>query len=89
MHNAQLSGFVDAVIYVYTLMIIVYIVMLMLPLPYNRVVVTVREFLEQTVSPFLRLFRRFIPPIGPVDLSPMIAIISLFVLRGLLASAGI
>ena len=75
-HNAQLTNFVTALMWVYTIMIFGYIIV-MLPLPYNRPIVAVRNFLEQTVSPYLALFRRFIPPFGPLDLSPMVALLVL------------
>jgi YggT family protein len=79
-----LANFIAALGYVYTLMIIAYIVMSMLPLPYNRTLVTIRDFLDQTVSPFLNIFRRFIPPLGPIDISPMVAIIALNVVTRVL-----
>jgi YggT family protein len=79
-----LANFIAALGYVYTLMIIAYIVMSMLPLPYNRTLITIRDFLDQTVSPFLNVFRRFIPPLGPIDISPMIAIIALNVVTKVL-----
>jgi uncharacterized protein YggT (Ycf19 family) len=79
-----LANFIAALGYVYTLMIIAYIVMAMLPLPYNRTLITIRDFLDQTVSPFLNIFRRFIPPLGPIDISPMIAIIALNVVTKVL-----
>ncbi len=41
------------------------------------------EFLRQVCEPYLRFFRRFIPPLGPLDLSPMVAIIVLYVVGGL------
>jgi len=69
-----LARFIDALEYIYVLMIIAYIVLGMLPLPYSRPLAAVRDFLDQTVSPYLNLFRRFIPPLGPIDISPMIAI---------------
>ena len=31
-----------------------------------------KRFLYDVCDPYLRLFRRFIPPLGPLDLSPMI-----------------
>ena len=33
-----------------------------------------RGFLHDVCEPYLRLFRRFIPPLGPLDLSPMVGI---------------
>ena len=35
------------------------------------------------LEPYLRLFRRFIPPLGPIDLSPIIAVFTLFILERL------
>ena len=37
-------------------------------------------------EPYLRFFRRFIPPLGPLDLSPMVAIIVLYVVGGIVVS---
>lgn len=41
---------------------------------------TVR-LVAQIVEPYLRPFRKFIPPMGMMDFSPMVAIISLIVIR--------
>ena len=38
-------------------------------------------------EPYLRIFRRFIPPIGMFDFSPMIAIIVLYIVRTLVVNA--
>jgi YggT family protein len=90
MQRAQLSSFVDALVYVYVGMIIAYIVLQMLPLPYNRWIVRIRDFLDQTVRPYLNVFRRFIPPLGAIDISPMIAVLVIVVGRQILFNvAGI
>jgi YggT family protein len=47
----------------------------------------VLEFLRDVSEPYLRVFRRFIPTLGMVDLSPMIAIIVLFFVGRILYSA--
>jgi len=44
-------------------------------------------FLRDVSEPYLRIFRRFIPPIGPLDLSPMIALFVLYIVGGIVASA--
>ncbi|RXT15497.1 YggT family protein [Ammoniphilus sp. CFH 90114] len=46
------------------------------------------EFLYNITEPYLAVFRRFIPPLGMIDLSPIVAFfvyswISDFLLRGL------
>jgi YggT family protein len=40
--------------------------------------------LDQIITPIITPFRRFIPPIGGIDLSPMIAILTLQFLGRLL-----
>jgi YggT family protein len=45
----------------------------------------VGQIIGKIVEPYLQIFRRFIPPIGMIDLSPIVAIIALrFVQIGLL-----
>jgi uncharacterized protein YggT (Ycf19 family) len=78
---------VDALALVYIIMIFAYIVLGLLPIPYNPWVARVREFLDQTVSPYLNLFRRFIPPVGMFDLSPMVGLIVIYIVRRVLVQA--
>jgi len=46
----------------------------------------VEAFLSPITDPYLNLFRSFIPPIGGLDLSPVLAILVLQVVAGLFAS---
>ena len=39
------------------------------------------EFLEAICEPYLKLFRKFIPPIGMLDISPVVALIVLSVIQ--------
>jgi YggT family protein len=80
----------DALMFVIWGLTIAYIIMNMLPIPYSRASAAIREFLDQTVGVVLRQVRRFVPPLGPLDLSPMIALFGTYllwngVLRPLLA----
>jgi YggT family protein len=82
----------DALVLVGGAMVLAYIVMSMLPIPYSRTSSAIRNFLDQTVGPVLAFFRRFIPPLGPIDLSPMILLLGMSliwraVLRPILAGA--
>jgi YggT family protein len=56
-------------------------------MPYNRVLRAILNFVKETTDPYLNLFRRVLPPLGggglALDLSPMIGVILLFVLRAL------
>jgi uncharacterized protein YggT (Ycf19 family) len=70
-------SFLRALYYVYTILILLYILMSWVQLPYNVWIGRVRTFLHDTVEPYLGLFRRMIPPIGGLDLSPLVALIVL------------
>jgi len=87
--RTEIADYLSTVIYVYTLLIIVYIVVQLLfaagirP-PYSRAFDQVLGFLRDVCEPFLRLFRRFLPSFGGLDLSPMLAIISLYVINAVI-----
>jgi YggT family protein len=80
--RTQIADFVSTLIYVYTLLIILHIVIQLLfsaglrP-PYSRLTDTVLGFLRDVCEPFLRVFRRVIPSVGGIDFSPLLAILSL------------
>lgn len=80
--RTEFADFLSTVIYVYTLLIIVYIVTNLLfsvglrP-PYSRTLDAVLGFLRDVCEPFLRIFRRVIPPMGGFDFSPILAIFTL------------
>ncbi len=87
-----IGSYVWAVFEVYIVLILLYILANLLfsfglrP-SYSRTVETVLNFLRDVSEPYLRLFRRFIPPIGMFDLSPMIGIIVLYIVGTLIKSA--
>jgi YggT family protein len=72
-----LISFVTALYYVYTILILLYILLSWLQLPYNVWIGRVRTFLHDTVEPYLGIFRRLIPPIGMLDISPIVALVVL------------
>ncbi len=84
--GSSLANFVRVFIWVYTLLLFAYILSSWVRLPYSPWLNRVQRFLYDVCDPYLRLFRRFLPPLGPLDLSPMVAIIVLFILSGVLTS---
>lgn len=54
--------------------------------PTSSVVQTLNEILHQMTEPVLGPLRRVIPPLGMFDLTPMIALILLMVIRNILIS---
>jgi YggT family protein len=77
----SVQAFVDVFIAVYILLLFAYILTSWIHLPYSPWLNRVQRFLYDVCDPYLRLFRRFIPPIGPLDLSPMVGVIVLIVLK--------
>lgn len=81
--RTSIADFVDSLVWVYTILIIAYILSQLFfglargSMAYSSVTRPVLDFLEQTVKPYLDLFRRFIPQFGGFDLSPVVAIIVL------------
>lgn len=80
----QVQDFVNVFIGVYILVILVYIITSWIRLPYSPWLNRIQRFLYDVCDPYLRLFRRVVPPLGPLDLSPMLAVIVLVVLREVL-----
>jgi uncharacterized protein YggT (Ycf19 family) len=84
--GSSLASFVVVFIWVYTLLLFAYILTSWVRLPYSPWLNRVQRFLYDVCDPYLRIFRRFLPPLGPLDLSPMVAIIVLFVISNVLSS---
>jgi YggT family protein len=82
----QVQTFVQVFTTVYTLVIFGYIITSWLRLPYSPWLNRIQRFLYDVSEPYLRLFRRLLPPMGPLDLSPMIGIIVLWLLSTLVIS---
>jgi YggT family protein len=79
----QVQSFLNVFISVYILVILVYIIMSWIRLPYSPWLNRLQRFLYDVCDPYLRLFRRIIPPLGPLDLSPMLAVIALLLVQQL------
>jgi len=80
---SSIAQFVDVFISVYILLIFAYIITSWVRLPYSPWLNRIQRFLYDVCEPYLRLFRRILPPFGPLDLSPIIAIFSLIFLERL------
>jgi len=72
---------------VYTLVLFAYIITSWLRLPYSPTLNRIQRFLYDVSEPYLRLFRRVLPSMGPLDLSPWVATIVLWVLAKALIQA--
>ena len=61
----------------YQVLIIIWCILSWLPMPREGVLSDIVGALDSIVSPYINLFRRFIPPLGGIDFSPIVAIIVL------------
>jgi uncharacterized protein YggT (Ycf19 family) len=80
----DIAGYVSTLVWVYSLLILVYILSTLFfsfggRIPYSRWSSALIGFLHDVSEPYLRIFRRFIPPIGPLDISPILALLVLSV----------
>jgi YggT family protein len=87
----DVADYVGALFLVYIILILIRVLLSWIPrMPYNPTLRSVLDFITETTDPYLNLFRRVIPPIGGggfgLDLSPMIGLIVLFILRAIAVS---
>lgn len=88
----DIGNYVDALFLVYIAIIFLYLLLNMmfslgLRPPYSRVLGAIMTFLRDVSEPYLRLFRRFIPPVGMMDLSPIAGFFVLYALRVVIVGA--
>jgi uncharacterized protein YggT (Ycf19 family) len=74
---SSITAFLDVFTYVYILTILLYILTSWLRLPYSPTLNRIQRFLYDVCEPYLRIFRRFLPSFGGLDLSPIVAVIAL------------
>src|SRR5262249_32364436 len=73
------NRFIDDFIWVYILLIFIYVLSSWIRLPYSPWLRRGQDFLRDVCEPYLRLFRRILPSFGPLDLSPVVAVIALVI----------
>jgi YggT family protein len=76
---SSVQQFLHVFVYLYIFLILAYVITSWIRLPYSPWLNRIQRFLYDVCDPYLRLFRRILPPLGPLDLSPMIAVIALVV----------
>ena len=87
----EIADFLDALLLVYLICIIGWIVVsfvfsLGARVPYSRASNAVLDFLRDVTEPYLRIFRPLPLRIGPLDLTPIVAILVLQFVGGLLVA---
>lgn len=87
----DVSNYIGALFEVYIILILLYVLInLVLGFgarpPYSRAFDVLMTFLRDVSEPLLRVFRRVLPSMAGVDLSPMAAIFSLYILDRVITS---
>jgi YggT family protein len=88
----EIADYVDALFLVYMILIFARILLSWIPrIPYNPVLSAIVNFIHQVTDPYLRIFRRVIPPLGgggfALDLTPIIGIFVLIIVRSIVVGA--
>jgi YggT family protein len=91
----DIATYVGALFTVYFILIITRIVLSWIqqfrPIPYNLTLRAVIGFIEESVDPYLNVFRRFIPPLrlggAGLDLSPIVGIFVLVIVQSIVVNA--
>lgn len=89
--RGELAGFLSGLLTVYVICIFGYIVSQMVfafgvRVPYSRPLNAVLNFLRDVSEPYLRLFRPLPLRVGPLDLTPLVAILVLQIVGGMVIS---
>lgn len=81
------TTYVNALFIVFTIVLLIRILLSFITIvPMRRSTQAVYDFIIDTTEWYLRIFRRFIPPIGMFDLSPIVAFIVLGIVETLVVS---
>jgi YggT family protein len=87
----DVADYVSALFLVYIILIFLNVLISYVPrMPYRPWLRPVLDFVTETTNPYLNLFRRFLPPLGgggfALDLSPILGVIVLFILRAVIVN---
>ena len=77
---SSVETFINVFLGLYGLVILAYIITSWVRLPYSPTLNRIQRFLYDVCEPYIRLFRRVLPATGAIDLSPMLALITLIVI---------
>jgi YGGT family. len=89
--RSSIADYVQALVTVYWILILAYILISWVEMygriPYSRTTTVIIGFIRDAAEPYLRIFRRILPSMGGLDLSPIIGILVLFFVGNLVSSA--
>jgi YggT family protein len=89
----DIRNYLSALFAVYTILILLNILISFVPrMPYTPWLRAVLDFITESTDPYLNIFRRVVRPIGgssgfAFDISPILALIVLFIAEGIILGA--
>ena len=92
LNRGDVADYVQALFIVYYILIFANIILSFVPrMPFSLWSQAIINFIRETTDPYINIFRRIMRPIGggpiSLDLSPMLALLVLFVADGIVVRA--
>lgn len=92
LNRGDVADYVQALFIVYYILIFANIVLSLVPrMPFSLWSQAIINFIRETTDPYINIFRRIMRPVGggpiSIDLSPMVALLVLFVADGIIVRA--
>ena len=81
MHAITIARLVRTLFEFYNYLILGYVLLSWFPIRPGSLMDDIGAVLQSLVGPYLNFFRRFIPPLGMIDWSPVVAILVLSLLE--------
>lgn len=81
MSRNSILGFVDAVFWIYYVLIFARVIFSWIKLPSNGAFHEIFRFVYNVTEPYLGIFRRFMPASGAIDFSPFLGMIVLVIIQ--------
>jgi uncharacterized protein YggT (Ycf19 family) len=82
----SVESFLRVFVYIYSLLILAYIITMWVRLPYSPWLNRIQRFLYDVCDPYLRIWRRILPSFGPLDLSPVVGVAALYILLAVITN---
>lgn len=77
----QIGQVIRALLNFYEMLIVAWCILSWFPVREGSLVGDVAVVVNRLVAPYMNLFRRFVPPLGGIDFSPIIAIFALSIIE--------
>lgn len=70
-------GFISSLIYFYEILICIWAIGSWFPIKQGSLIEDIYQAIRSLVEPFVNIFRAFIPSVGGLDFSPLVAMLAL------------